>query len=160
MASLPHAHRHSLHRLNAITDYLKGKDEHLREETVLCTCKQLILNFGSLLSTPVHIMIIKYQMWLNKVFKDQCELPILDLWMLSGTTLWTTASSDASKVLCLDPEFIPTTYAYQQLLHSQRWPSGKTVIRSTRTCGSVRQNDNNTFVVDLWFCTCSCGHFQ
>jgi len=49
---------------------------------------------------------------------------------------------------------------YQKLLCNQRWAEANTAQLSSQTCGTVTQRNHKIFTTDLWYRTCTCGHFQ
>jgi len=95
----------------------------------------------------------------NKVFKEQRELPVLDLL----NTIWHYVMEERferyTQACALYPQ-IHTPYGYEALVQNQRWAKSNTVQISTTTSGVITQNNHRTFCVDLWLRTCDCGHFQ
>lgn len=93
----------------------------------------------------------------NKVlFKEQRELPILDLL----DAIWQYVMNKRCKHALQLPPQIHTEYAYQQLLCNQRWADANTVQLSSQFCGTITQRNHKTFITNLQYRICTCGHFQ
>ena len=95
----------------------------------------------------------------NKVFRDQRELPILDVLDSIWQYVMDIRCTRYIQALQQPPQ-IHTPYAHQQLLCNQRCADANTVLLSSHTSGSITQRNNKIFSTDLWYRTCTCAHFQ
>jgi len=95
----------------------------------------------------------------NKVFKEQRELPVLDLL----NTIWHYVMNQRferyAQALAIYPQ-IHTPYGYQELVHNQQWAKANMVQISSTVSDIVTQSNHREFRTDLWLRTCDCGHFQ
>ena len=95
----------------------------------------------------------------NRIFKEKRELPILELL----DTIWHYVMSQRFKryTKATSPSiYLHTPYCYQQLLNNHRWATSNTVQISNNMSGIITQRNHKTYVVDMVYRTCSCGHFQ
>lgn len=92
----------------------------------------------------------------NKVFKEQCELPILDLLH----TIWNYVMNHRFKWYMKAIHQFYTDYAHRKLQGIQLWAKGNTVQLSSQIRGLITQINHKTFIADQLYRTCTCGYFQ
>jgi hypothetical protein len=97
----------------------------------------------------------------NKVFKDQRELPVLEL--LNSIWNYVMDQRFARRMMALNSTArldLHTEYCEGILRNSNRWAKANTVQMSSPTTGIVTQTNKKTFLVDMIYRKCTCGRFQ
>ena len=99
----------------------------------------------------------------NNVSRGNRELPILDLLntiVLPGIMSWTSYLSDIhTSNLVLNFTLHTVLTSLVQMSNWLNAPLLKCQI-SSLTTGTIMQRNQKSFVIDLWFRTCTCGYFQ
>lgn len=94
----------------------------------------------------------------NNVFKQDRELPILDL--LNNIWHYTMNQRFMRYQQASKEKSLITEFAYQILLTSQSWAHANTVEISSLTSGIITQSNKKTYLIDMLLRTCTCGHFS